>query len=67
LAGQVKEKFPDDVEVETVYSGFIGLGHKGDSIKPPNITVDDEKLGGKVTYEELEKKVLQRKEHKDHR
>ena len=67
MAGQVKEKFPDDVEVETVYSGFIGLGHKGDSIKPPNITVDDEKLGGKVTYEELEKKVLQRKEHKDHR
>ncbi|MTI83026.1 MAG: hypothetical protein FH756_03805 [Firmicutes bacterium] len=65
MAGQVKEKFPDDVEVETVYSGFIGLGHKGDSIKPPNITVDDEKLGGKVTYEELEKKVLQRKEHKD--
>jgi hypothetical protein len=58
LAGRVKEKYPDKVEVETVYSGFLGFGHKDDAIKPPNITVDDKVLGSEPTYEDIEKAVL---------
>lgn len=62
MAGKVKEKYPDDVEVEIVYSGFMGLGHKGDTIKPPNIVVDGEALGGKVTLDDLEEIVLEKLE-----
>ncbi len=58
---QVKNKYPDDVGVETVYSGFLGFGHKGDAIKPPNIAVDDKVLGGEVTFEDIEKAVLEKK------
>ena len=58
---QVKNKYPDDVEVETVYSGFLGFGHKGDVIKPPNIAVDDKVLGSEVTFEDIEKAVLEKK------
>jgi hypothetical protein len=61
LAGQVKEKYPDDVEVETVYSGFLGFGHKGDAIKPPNIAVDDKVLGAEATFEDLEKAVKEKR------
>jgi hypothetical protein len=57
LAGQVREKYPDDVEVETVYSGFLGLGHKGEAIKPPNIAVDGKILGSEATFEDIEKAV----------
>jgi translation elongation factor EF-1beta len=60
LAGQVKEKYPDDVKVETVYSGFLGFGHKEDTIKPPNIAVDDKVLGAEVTLEDLEKAVKEK-------
>lgn len=60
MAGKVKEKYPNDVEVETVYSGFMGLGHKGDIIKPPNIAVDGEALGGKITFDGLEEVVLEK-------
>jgi hypothetical protein len=60
LAGQVKEKYPDEVEVETVYSGFLGLGHKGDAIKPPNIAVDDRLLGSEATFEDVEKAVREK-------
>ena len=58
---QVKNKYPDDVEVETVYSGFLGFGHKGDVIKPPNMAVDDKVLGSEVTFEDIEKAVLEKK------
>jgi hypothetical protein len=61
LAGKVKEKYPDDVEVETVYSGFLGFGHKGDTIKPPNIAVDEKVLGPEVTFEDLEKAVKEKR------
>jgi hypothetical protein len=60
LAGQVKEKYPDEVEVETVYSGFLGLGHRGDAIKPPNIAVDDRLLGSEATFEDVEKAVREK-------
>ena len=60
MAGRVKEKYPDKVEVETVYSGFLGLGHKGDAIKPPNLAVDDKVLGAEPTFEEVEKAVAER-------
>jgi hypothetical protein len=60
LAGQVKEKYPYEVEVETVYSGFLGLGHKGDAIKPPNIAVDDRLLGSEATFEDVEKAVREK-------
>jgi hypothetical protein len=57
LAVKVKEKYPGHVEVDTVYSGLLGFGHKGDAIKPPNIAVDGKVLGSEVTFEELEKAV----------
>jgi len=60
LAGKVKGKYPKDVEVETVYSGFLGLGHKGDAIKPPNIAVDNELLGSEPSFENVEKAVLEK-------
>ena len=60
MAGRVKEKYPDDVEVETVYSGFLGFGHKDDAIKPPNIAVDDKVLGSEPTYEDIEKAVMEK-------
>jgi len=61
LAGKVKDKYPNDVEVEVVYSGFLGFGHKEDTIKPPNIAVDDKVLGSEVTFEDLEKAILEKK------
>jgi hypothetical protein len=61
LAGKVKEKYPDDVEVETVYSGFLGFGNKGEAVKPPNIAVDDVILGGEATFEDVEKVVLEKR------
>ena len=60
MAGQVKEKYPDDVEVETVYSGFLGFAHKGDAIKPPNIAVDGKALGSEATFEDIEKAVMEK-------
>lgn len=59
MAGQVKEKFGDRVEVETVYKGFMMLGG-GDLPKPPDIAVDGELLGGQVTLEQLEEAVRRR-------
>ena len=61
MAGRVKEKYPDDVEVETIYSGFLGFGHKEDAIKPPNIAVDDRVLGAEPTFEDIEKAVMEKK------
>jgi hypothetical protein len=60
LAGRVKEKYPDKVEVQTVYSGFLGLGHKDDTIKPPNIAVDDKVLGSEPTFEDIDKAVMEK-------
>ena len=60
MAGRVKEKYPDKVEVETVYSGFLGFGHKNDPIKPPNIAVDDKVLGSDPTYEDIENAVKEK-------
>lgn len=61
MAGKVKDKYPNDVEIEIVYSGFLGFGHKGDVIKPPNMAVDDKVLGSEVTFEDIEKAVLEKK------
>ena len=61
MAGKVKEKYPDDVEVETVYSGLLGFGHKGDAIKPPNIAVADKVLGSEATFEDIEKAVMEKR------
>ncbi len=61
MAVKVKEKYPDDVEVETVYSGLLGVGHKGDAVKPPNIAVDDKVLGSDATFEDIEKAVLEKR------
>ncbi len=61
MAGKVKDKYPNDVEVEIVYSGFLGFGHKEDTIKPPNIAVGDNVLGSEVTFEDIEKAVLEKK------
>jgi hypothetical protein len=60
LAGKVKEKYPKDVEVEIIYSGFLGFGHKENTIKPPNIAVDDKVLGSEVTFEDIEKGILEK-------
>ena len=57
---KVKEEFPYDVEVETVYSGFLGFGHKGEAVKPPNIAVDDKALGGEATLEDIERAVREK-------
>jgi hypothetical protein len=46
--------------VETVYSGLLGFGHKGDAIKPPNIAVDDELFGSEATFKDIEKAVLEK-------
>lgn len=62
MAGKVKEKYPNDVEVETIYSGILGFGHKEADIKPPNIAVDDEALGLRVTFEGVEEVVLEKLE-----
>lgn len=59
MAGQVKERFGERVEVETVFKGFLMLGG-GDLPKPPNIAVDGELLGGQVTLEQLEEEVRRR-------
>jgi hypothetical protein len=61
LAGKVKEKYPDDVQVETVYSGFLGFGHKGEAVKPPNIAVGDIILGGEATFKDIERAVLEKR------
>lgn len=61
MAGTVKDKYPDDVEIEIVYSGFLGFGHKEDAIKPPCITVDDKVLGSEVTFEDIEKAVMEKR------
>lgn len=61
MAGKVKEKYPKDVEVETIYSGFLGFGHKEDAIKPPNVAVDDKVLGSEVTFEDIESVILEKK------
>jgi hypothetical protein len=61
LAGKVKGKYPDEVEVETVYSGFLGFGHKGNAIKPPNIAVDDKILGSEATFDDVEKAVMEKR------
>ena len=60
MAGKVKGTYPDKVEVESVYSGFLGFGHKDDAIKPPNIVVEGKVLGSDPTYEDIEKAVLER-------
>jgi len=56
LAGRVKEKYPADVEVEVIYPD----GSLEDVPKPPNIAVDDELLGSKMTFEDLEEIVLEK-------
>lgn len=61
MAGKVKEKYPYDVDIETIYSGFLGFGHKGDAVKPPNIAVDDKILGGEATFEDIKKAVLEKR------
>ena len=61
MAGKVKEKYPDEVEVEIVYSGLLGFGHKGDAIKPPNIAVDDKILGSEATFEDIERAILEKR------
>jgi hypothetical protein len=61
LTGKVKEKFPDDVEVEIVYSGFLGFGHKGAAIKPPNIAVDGLLFGSEPSLEDIENAVKKRR------
>ena len=48
------------MEVETIYSGFLGLGNKGDAIQPPNIAVDDKVLGSEPTFEEVEQAVVEK-------
>ncbi len=63
MAGRVKEKYLDDVEVQTFYSGLLGFGHKGDAIKPPNIAVDDRILGSEATFEDIEKAVIEKRTH----
>ena len=60
LAVRVKEKYPDKVEVETIYSGFLSFGHKDDAIKPPNIAVDDKIFGAEPTFEEVVKAVMEK-------
>lgn len=61
MAWKVKEKYPDDVEVEIIYSGFLGFGHKGDVIKPPNISVDERILGRETTFDDIEKAVMEKR------
>lgn len=61
MAGKVKEKYPDDVEVVTVYTGLLGFGHKGDAIKPPNIAVGDRALGSEATFEDIERAVIEKR------
>lgn len=60
MAGKVKDKYPASVEVEIVYSGVLGFGHKEGAIAPPNISVDDKVLGSEATFEDIEKAVLEK-------
>lgn len=59
MAGQVKEKYAPNVEVEVVYEGMPG---SEDAPEPPNLAVDDEALGSKVTFEELKEIILEKLE-----
>ena len=56
-----QRKISRDIEVETVYSGLLGFGNKGDAVKPPNIAVDDKILGSEATFEDIEKAVLEKR------
>ena len=60
MAGQVKKKYPEDVEIEMVYSGILGFGHKKNAIKPPNIAVDETILSGEATFEDIDKTVIEK-------
>jgi len=58
---KVREKYPDDVDVETVYSGLLGFGHKGETIRPPNIAVGDKILGSEATFEDIQRAVIEKR------
>ncbi len=45
------------MEVEVIYKGMPGSEGTPD---PPNVVVDDKVLGSKVTFEDLEKVVLEK-------
>jgi len=57
LAGQVKEKYAPEVEVEVIYKGTPA---SEGAPEPPNLGVDEEALGSKITLEEMEEMVLEK-------
>ena len=56
----MREEYPEVVEIEMVYSGILGFGHKKNAIKPPNIAVDETILSGEATFEDIDKKVIEK-------
>lgn len=44
--------------MEVKYSGVFGFGHKGDAVKPPNISVGGELMGTEPLYADIEEAVL---------
>ena len=61
MAGAVREKFGPDVKVDVIYKGSMDIGNKDEeSIKPPNLYVDDVELGKNATQEQLEVVVVEK-------
>ena len=58
MAGEVKQKYPNNVELEVVYPSQ--MGNCGDLPAAPNIAVDGEVLGNSITLEDLEAAVVKR-------
>lgn len=58
MAGAVKQKYPDGVEVEVVYPSQ--MSNAGNLPGAPNIAVDGEILGNSLILEQLEEAVLKK-------
>ena len=58
MAGEVKQKYPNNVELEVVYPSQTG--NSGNLPGAPNIAVDGEALGNSITLEDLEAAVVKR-------
>ncbi|MBO8129585.1 MAG: hypothetical protein H0Z39_10405 [Peptococcaceae bacterium] len=60
MAGKVKAKYGDGVNLEIINPGERMEDGNPDSPQPPNITVDGEVLGKRVTLQQLDRLVADR-------
>ncbi|MHB1042525.1 MAG: hypothetical protein ACYC0Q_06780 [Eubacteriales bacterium] len=58
MAGEVKQKYSSDVELEVIYP--TQMSNAGDLPSTPNIAVDGDVLGNSITFEQLEEAVLKK-------